>query len=413
LQKPNEQPEARAWRWLVLAVLAGALALRLVAAASAPFTADETGQLHGGRLSHPPLAVFLAHSAAALGGESPFVVRLPFVILSVVGLAFVYPLARRGFGRWPALLALVLLSVDQFHLIRSRTASEAVALAFVPPILYFFYRAAAGSRPNFFVVAGVLLGVGFYAKEDVLLLLPALFLFLLWRRERRRWLRAKELLLGLVAVAVCVAGYVLFDSEAADANFGRALSRSAGVGLTLRGTSLYLGELLIRMVGTPIETAEFVWILDRWSEEVPPMNWVAGLLCLTAAVYTTDRYRNELTSLLLWVFWPIFTVASMVAPAHGFFELDQIKWAGATVVPAALLAAELLYRRAAPWRLGQLLAVALLGYLIGNAVHVSLVRDNIYSLPAEVIQLRDDVRRPLHVPAKNRVRPHFSNPVKD
>jgi len=399
-----EQRDPRWWQGVVLGVLLGALALRLTAAGSTPFIGDELDLLYFARgagsagaggtpiraLKHPPLALLVMRLPVTMGLDTAFDVRLPFVLLSVVGLAFAYLLARRGFGRWPALIALVLLSVDQFHLIRSRAATEAVALAFVAPILYAFYRAVKDDRPGLLVVAALLVGVGYYGKEDTLLLVPAMGLFLLAKRSRCRWFRRKELYLALVIVAALVSMNVSFNATGASSNLSRISDRTAGVGLTLRATSLYLGELFIRLVDNP---AEFVWVQDRWSWEVPAMNWVAGLVCLAAAIYATGRYRDELTSLLLWVFWVVFATASVVAPTHGFFELDLKKWAGASLIPAAILAGDLIRRRTRRWRPGQVLAAVLIGFLIGNGIRISLVRDNVYSIPPEAAQMRHLMRR--------------------
>ena len=407
-ETPTTQPDPAGSRWwlvLLPLILLLALGLRLQAAASTPLNGDETDQYRAAlvfraalgsadgqdapagplRVNHPLLAVFLIQAPLATGFRSAFAVRLPFVVLSVVGLGFVYCLARLRFARAPALLGLLLLSVDQFHLIRSLTASEAVALAFVPVILYVFARAVMRDRPNLMAIVGLLIGVGYFGKEDVLLLTPALLLFLAARRSRHVWFRRKELYLGLVIAAGLVGVDVFFNLTGATHNLSRIADRTAGVGVTLRATSLYLGELLVRMVDDPVA---FVWAQDRWSWEVPAMNWVAGLICLTAAVQAVGRRRDDLTALLVWTFWVVFIVASVVAPVHVFFELDLKKWAGMSVVPAAILAGDLLHRRARGWRLGSLLLAVLLGYLIGNGVRISRVRENVYSLPSEIIEMR-------------------------
>jgi len=407
----TEQRQARRWRWLVVGVFAGALALRLVAAASTPLSGDEVNQLNTASVfrftvpdvfdehlpintapgtKHPLLSVFLIRIPLVLGSRSPFAVRLPFVALSLAGLICAYLFARRGFGRWPALLALILLSVDQFHIIRSRTASEAVALAFVAPILYVFYRAVTENRPNLLVAAGLLVGIGYHGKEDTLLPAFALGLFLLASRSRRRWFRRKELYAALFVVAALILLDVYFNVSDTARNLTHLSLNVARVGLTLRATGLYLGELFLRMLDNP---AEFAWRHNLWDWEVPTTNWVAGLLCLAAAVYATDRYRNEPTSLLLWVFWIVFAAASIFSPTHGFFELKHKKWAGASLIPAAILAGDLLYRRVRHWRPGQLLAVALLGYLIGNGIRISLVRENVYSLPPKAMVLEKSMRQ--------------------
>lgn len=440
MPEPHERPVERAprgWSLVVLATLALALGLRLLAAHSTPLTGDELEHVKAAlvyrfivpdiessaaaaapyTLNHPLLPVLLIRLPLALGYETDFAVRLPFVALSLVGLVYAYLLAQKGFGRWPALVALALLSVDQFHLIRSRSASEALALAFVAPILYAFYVAVVDDRPNLMALVGALMGVGFFAKEDTLLLLPAFAFFLLVRRSRWRWFRRGEVYVGLLIVGALVGVNAYFNAVGAVDNLARIAGRTAGVGLTLRATSLYLGELLIRLVRDP---ARFVWQQDLWSWEIPAMNWVAGLVCLAAAIQAAGRYRDELTSLLVTVFWVVFLAVSLVlvprtalqeaagAPPPGFWELDLKKWAGTSLIPAALLAGALLYRRARTWRLGQVLAAMLIGYLIGNGVRVALVRQAVYCLPAEVA-----ARRPAHLdsrPAPRRAPPPPARP---
>ena len=98
--------EPRWWRWAVAAVLLGALALRLSAAANSPFIGDELDLMRFARggtagrplptLKHPPLALLLMRIPLSMGLEEPAQVRLPFVLLGVLGLAFAYRLAREG-----------------------------------------------------------------------------------------------------------------------------------------------------------------------------------------------------------------------------------------------------------------------------------------------------------------------------
>ncbi|KPJ69331.1 MAG: hypothetical protein AMS14_11625 [Planctomycetes bacterium DG_20] len=395
---PSEVEEPRWWRWLVAGVFAGALALQVHQVNTATVFRFAVPDVFDERLpintapgtKHPLLAVFLIRIPLALGSRSPFAVRLPFVVLSMAGLICAYLLARRGFGRWPALLALILLSVDQFHIIRSRTASEAVALAFVAPILYVFYRAVTENRPNLLAAAGLLVGIGYHGKEDTLLPAFALGLFLLAHRSRRRWFRRKELYGALFIVAALVLLDVYFNVSDTARNLTLLSQNVARVGLTLRATGLYLGELFLRTLNNP---AEFVWRHNLWDWEVPTTNWVAGLLCLGAAVYATRRYRNEPTSLLLWVFWIVFAAASIFSPTHGLLEVKHKKWAGASLIPAAILAGSLLYQGVRRRRPAQLLVAALLGYFIGNGIRISLVQENVYSLPPQAVALERVMRQ--------------------
>ncbi len=64
----------------------------------------------------------LAHATIALGGESPFTVRLPAVLLGIVSVALIYLVGRRIASRFEALAAAILASVAAHHVWFSQNA---------------------------------------------------------------------------------------------------------------------------------------------------------------------------------------------------------------------------------------------------------------------------------------------------
>lgn len=88
----------------VFALIAAGAIARLVLAAGTGLGIDETYMVAVGRrwalgyFDHPPLAWWLAHGAAILGGESDFVVRIPFIVLFGLTTWLMYALTARLYG---------------------------------------------------------------------------------------------------------------------------------------------------------------------------------------------------------------------------------------------------------------------------------------------------------------------------
>ena len=104
-------------------VLAISLTLRLGLAAIMPFTADEAYAVVVSRshslsyYDHPPLMFALARLMADLtGSETPFYLRLPFVLMGTASTAFLYDITRQCFGARAGFWASAAFSVSPFFL---------------------------------------------------------------------------------------------------------------------------------------------------------------------------------------------------------------------------------------------------------------------------------------------------------
>lgn len=88
----------------------------------------------------------LAHWSVQLFGETPSAVRLPAALFGVLGVAAVYPLAKRILSRLHALLAMGFLAVSYHHIFYSQDARGYTALIFFFLLSsYLFLRFYEGS----------------------------------------------------------------------------------------------------------------------------------------------------------------------------------------------------------------------------------------------------------------------------
>jgi hypothetical protein len=116
------------------------------------------------------------------------------------------------------------------------------------------------------------------------------------------------------------------------AHLGRALEILRGpFGVTLKGTSLYLGELYRRLIGPGVLDPDY---LDG---NAYATLGAAGVLYL-AAVAVAWRSRKDADRLLVVVFCVVFVAASLV---DGRKLFDPFWWASLSFLPAVLLAGRL------------------------------------------------------------------------
>jgi hypothetical protein len=227
-----------------------------------------------------------------------------------------------------------LLAVDQFHVSWSRLIIEETPLLLCEALtLLLVWRGLSSGRVRDFVGAGLCLGLAYLSKETALLLLPALALAMLAVERGRRALRGPGPWLGLLAALAMVGLEMAWSwSHGQGAHLDRALQILRGpVGVTLKGTSLYLGELYRAVLGQGVLDADY-----RDGNAYATL-WPAGALYL-AAVAAAWRRADEAARLLLVVFGVVFAAATLV---DGRKMFDPFWWGSLSFLPALLLAARL------------------------------------------------------------------------
>jgi len=138
-----------------------------------------------------------------LFGMSPTTVRLPVVLVGLITLLVTYALVQRIFGRWVAVLTLLLLATDPTFIFANKLDWGPVSLLLLLEVssLYFLWRWITGGEPYSLVLAGFLLGLGLYNKVIFIwYIAAALVALLLCFHERvRRSLTPGRLFLAVSA----------------------------------------------------------------------------------------------------------------------------------------------------------------------------------------------------------------------
>jgi 4-amino-4-deoxy-L-arabinose transferase-like glycosyltransferase len=233
------------------ALLAAIVALALVRvwlAASLGLTEDEAyyrlWALAPARsyLDHPPMTGWMIALGRWLAGDSPFGVRLPAILASLVGPLVLWRTASILFGPivarravWIA-LAMPLLAVG-----------GVIITPDTPSVLFWGLTGWAlaelyvSRNANWWLAVGLAAGLGLLSKYSNLFVGASILLWLLLLPGNRHWLRSWQLWAGGALACLLALPVVLWNLEHDWASFAKQLGR-VGRGQTV--TLAYLGELI-------------------------------------------------------------------------------------------------------------------------------------------------------------------------
>ncbi|MGE0446137.1 MAG: glycosyltransferase family 39 protein [Vicinamibacterales bacterium] len=215
--------------------------------------------------------------------------------------------------------------------------------------IYAFSRFLAQQNPRWLYLAGLSLGLAFYAKEHSALLLPVFFLALLLP-PYREWLKRPAPYVACAVWLLVVSPDLIWNARTdeevivnyagegvAQATYARHLQRIGGVGL-----SAYPSMFYARSVVTAIHQAALGRELRDETPEYDSINPLLGLVLVGAAVVTAVRYRRATaaTPVLLLAFWVIFAFFTLIEKGNPPGRLDPVSWiwVEVTLIPATMLA---------------------------------------------------------------------------
>lgn len=247
---------------------------------------------------HPPLAKVLVAGSMAVFGDNGLGWRLPSLIAAIVALAALYGIVRAtGESRRMGLLAVGLLAFDNLALVHGRIAT--LDMLVLAPILL----AAWAALRERWLVAGALVGLGLLMKLTALygllaiLLLLAVRILSMWRRDRR--VRLAELRPGLVlgAGVLAVAGLGLW---ALDARFTRFADPVEHV-----GHMLTYGTNLTRQGGPPTtcttgnDSTPWQWLVNDCEMHYLRIAGVTKVGDKVVASHASIDFRGAMNPVLL------------------------------------------------------------------------------------------------------------------
>lgn len=301
------------WRIAAVGVALYAILLRLVFMRTVNLIPEEayywnySQHLDFGYLDHPPMVAWLIWlSTHALGG-SEFALRASALLMWLLTVAFCFRLTQNLYGRSAAFVSALLLSSFPYYVISGfLIMPDAPLMAAWAGVLFFVERVFFGGSRRAWLGVGICLGLGLISKYTIVLLGPAILLFMLLDPRSRDWFRQPWPYAGAVLALAIFSPVIVWNADHGWVSFIFQSARRVEEPIRF---SLHLLLLSIVVILTPIGMISAARVF-----------WPEGTSSLRQLFLNGDRR---------WLFAAIFTFVPLsVFIAFSLFHDVKLNWTG-------------------------------------------------------------------------------------
>ncbi|MCA9311778.1 MAG: glycosyltransferase family 39 protein [Phycisphaerales bacterium] len=209
-------------------------------------------------LDHPPMVAWLIWLGTHIFGNTEFGIRIGAFACWGIAAFFTYLMARDAYGKSVAIRTVMLLACLPFFMaVGFFMTPDAPLTACWAGALYFFQRALIDGRRRAWLGTAVCIGLGFLSKYTILLLAPAMLIFMLLDPRARRWFRRPEpWAAGVLALALALpvviwnaqnnwASFAFQSVRRMEESWSFGLPELLGSVLVLIGPAAVLGTILV------------------------------------------------------------------------------------------------------------------------------------------------------------------------
>jgi len=303
-----------------LILLVGLLtALKLFAAANAHFVEDEAYYRLWGLspalsyYDHPPMIGWWIAIGQTLFGDTVFAVRALVVASGVIGSLALWRTASLLFDRRVAAWAVLFLNTSLLVGIGGILATpDAPSVLFWGLSLWALAELTASRNANWWLVVGLMAGLGLQAKYSVLFLGAGIVLWLLWVPEARRWWGRWQLWIGGVIAVLCFSPVLYWNHLHEWVSFYKQFGRAGTGGFTAKYIFEFLGALIGLM--NPLIAILAVPGAVRLARRLTAKDSAASLLLLTVLPFLAYLFYHALHA-RVQANWPapLFPAFAMMA----------------------------------------------------------------------------------------------------
>ena len=141
-----------------------------------------------GTNKHPPLSGWLAGIFYNLFGQNDIAIYILGEACIIVGLIFVYKLAKYFLSEEKAMCSAMIVSICfyyTYHTYINNFNCNIISMCLWPVIAYYFYKSIRENRIKDWTIFGITAGLGVLAKYQVALLFMALFFYLIFFERKQ------------------------------------------------------------------------------------------------------------------------------------------------------------------------------------------------------------------------------------
>jgi len=269
---------------------------------------------------HPPMAAYIIAFFTWIGGDYIFFIRIGSIILSTGLLILLYSITQRLFQnqKWAILTILAISCTVIFSIGSVIITPDVPFLFFWALIVYSLTRLHESDHWKWWYLAGAALGLGLLSKYTAILIVPGIFVYLLFSPSQRKWLLTTHPYFGLIIALFIFSPVIIWNYQHDWASF--LFQSSDRFSQMIRLRLDYFFQLIGSQLGM-LTPYIFFLVLIGWVHS----GWHAF------------KERNEKYSLLFWIAAPVyfvFTVSSFrslvkmnwLAPAYITSIIASIAW---------------------------------------------------------------------------------------
>lgn len=307
-------------------------------------------------LDHPPMIGWWIAAGQALFGDTIFAVRALVILSGPLGSLALWRTACLLFDRRTAGWAVLFLNTSLLVGIGGILATpDAPSVLFWGLAFWALAELVHSKNANWWLVAGLMAGLGLLSKYSVLFLGAGIVLWLIWVPQARRWWMSWQLWAGGAIAVLCFSPVIYWNLLYEGASFYKQFGRAGVSGYTAK----YIFEFLGGLIGL--------------------MNPLIALLAVFGGVSLSRRFwrKEEAASLLVCMVLP-FIVYLLY---HSLHSRVQANWPTPLFPVFALMAAMFVVQATSRARLWGRVASA--GVVLGAAIAVLVQVHGVYPLTGQ------------------------------
>lgn len=180
-----------------------------------------------GTNKHPPLSGWLAAGFYDLSGQYDIVLYLLGQICILIGFIYVYKLAKNFFNDEKAFCTSMILegcTYYTFFIFRDIYNCNILLFALWPMLVYYFYDAVKSEKLKTWVIFGILSGLAFLGKYQIVFLFLGLLIYLIF--EHKEQFKKKGMYIAIACGLAVILPHVIFLVKTNFFSFAYMLERT-------------------------------------------------------------------------------------------------------------------------------------------------------------------------------------------
>lgn len=298
-------------RRLFIYLLAGITVFRLIYINFVPLVPQEAyywkyaKHLALSYFDHPPMTAYTIALFTWLGGDHAFFLRLGSVIFSMGMMFLLYAITDRLFQnkKWAIATVVAINCTILFSIGATIITPDVPLIFFWSWIIYCLVRLKKSSHRKWWYLAGIGLGLALLSKYTAVLIVPGIFIYLLFSTQQRRWLITIHPYIALLMALLIFSPVILWNYQHDWASFIFQSSRRMSEMNQLRI------DFFLQLIGSQLGLLTpylFFLIFIGWLQ--------IGRLSF--------KQHNEDYSLLFWLAMPVFFIFIL----SSFRSLVKMNW---------------------------------------------------------------------------------------